>query len=283
MRSGLTPAFAFAFALSLALSGCIANAKDLKDKLTASSVDPPTPSPVVPVTPNTTETKPPVARISVFGANGALVFKASFAAEDVTSPVFVDPGVTLTLVATDSEALSRGATLAAYAWSIAGNSSTLAKTSAMFNDSGKYPVTLTVTDSNGLTDSQLVTLAIAPRPYDVTTNMTTGPVIGATGTGQDGTVSFDLSYPKGGAPTIVQGVKVRVSAQDTCDAVLSLLDKDGNVVGKSDKGGISTAEEIALPALPEGNYTVTVAAGDACVAKDGAPVGITVTYLPLLV
>lgn len=266
-----------------ASAGCIANAKDLKDKLNAASTEPA--SPPVPATPaaNATEAKPPVARVSVFGANGALVFKASFAAEDVTSPVFVDQGIVITLVATESEALARGASLTNYSWNIAGKASAGAKTTATFNDSGKYPVTLTVTDSNGLVDTQLVTLAIAPKPYDVTSNMTTGPIAGTTGMGQDGKVAFELSYPKGGAPASVQGVKVRVAGQDTCDSVLTVLDKDAKTVGKSDKGGVGAPEVVAFPSLPEGKYTIAISAGDACLAKDGLPVSVTVTYLPLLV
>ncbi|MBW3672242.1 MAG: hypothetical protein KY432_11300, partial [Acidobacteria bacterium] len=64
-------------------------------------------------TANKTPPKPPVARITVFGANGALVYKASFVGEDETTPAFVAKGSTLTFLASESEAIEPGAPLVA--------------------------------------------------------------------------------------------------------------------------------------------------------------------------
>lgn len=273
------------------LAGCIESMRDLKDKLDGSEAAVQQASAVVNETAdalrnstkNTTNAKPPVARIAVFGANGALVYKASFVAADEAAPVAVEEGVELTLVGTDSEGVG-GATIKTYAWRIDANTTTGPKATVKFEGAGKHPVVLTVTDNNGLTDTQSLALVVPPKPFDVVLNLTTTQIVGssAAATVADGTASFDVMLADAGVPAIVQAVKVEVAARDTCDAVLSVLDADKNVIGNSDEGGVSTKETATMGALPEGTYGILVEAGDACVEKDGVPVTVTITFLPIL-
>jgi hypothetical protein len=273
--------------LAAPLAGCIQNVADLKDKLTGAKQDLQQASAQLNATSQQmhdalADAKPPVARITVFGANGALLFKSSFVGEDVTTPVPIEAGAALTLIGTDSEAIQGGATVASYAWSLAGVPAAGPRAGAAWNESGKYPVTLMVTDSNGKTDNQTVVLAIFPKPFDVVLNQTTGAIVGAMGAGQDADAKFDvkLSYAK--RPAAVQAVTVSTPALDACDVVLTVTDKDGKAVGKSDKGGVGAGEAAVMGALPEGTYSVHVGIGDACVAKDGVVVKIAITFLPFL-
>jgi hypothetical protein len=276
-------ALAFALALALPLTGCIQNAKDLKDKLGAGDAGTALSNASIPVNitkANASAHLPPVARIAVYGQNGALLYKATFVAENATAPLAIDADANLTFVATDSEAFG-GATLT-YAWSLAGKAATGSKAIASWSSPGLYPIVLTVTDSSGLADEQSITLAIPPKPFDVTKNVTTSQVAGVLGMGQAGTAKFDVALADAGMPATLQGVKVVVAARDTCDVVLSVKDKDGKAVGASDKGGIGTAESADLGAIPEGSYDIEVTSGDPCVEADGVPVSVVLTFVPIL-
>jgi hypothetical protein len=276
----------------LASSGCVENIRSLKDKVSPAAAEAEDDAQRALEQArllaengnrnNTSALRPPVARIALYGANGALVYKASFVGENLTAPITVDAGVPLTLIATDSEAIQADATITSYAWTIAGAASTGPRVGATWNDSGAYPVTLRVTDSNGLTDDHHLVLVVPAKPFDVTTNKTTSPMAGSMGAGQDGSVKFDLKLADAKIPAIIQSVRIVTPAMDTCDASLEVLDADGKAVGKSDKGGLSTKEEALLGAAPEGTYTVKVGIGDACIAKDGVTVSMVVTYLPII-
>src|SRR5439155_18951211 len=133
------------------------NARDLKTRLdsngasgdsslTTASLSP-SATPDAHAGANASSAKPPVARITVFGAGGALLFKSSFVAEDVTAPILVNAGDNLTLIASDSEALV--GTLASYAWDVAGKSAAGTKATASWSEPGVYPIRLSVTDSQG--------------------------------------------------------------------------------------------------------------------------------------
>jgi hypothetical protein len=275
-------ALALALALALVASGCVANVKDLKDRLQPASTNATAPPPTAPLPTAPSPSKPPVARMDVFGADGALLYQSTFAAEDMLMPMPVNANESLTLVGTDSEALAPGASIARYHWDVAGDRSDGPKTTARFTGPGKYPVNLTVTDTLGGQDSQVFVLAVEPQPYNVTTNLTTGPVVGAMGAGQDGTTVFSVGPPAGGQVASIQNVRVLVPALDTCDTVLTVI-LNGKTVGTSDNGGLSSAEAVDIPGAIEGKYSVDVSPGEACAAKDGVPVTVTVTYLPVLV
>lgn len=111
--------------LAASLAGCVDNVQDLKDAVTGEEgVDTASvgttgtdgQAGLPPATGGTTAAKPPVARISAFGADGAIVFKSSFAADETKIGTILSGGDTLTFSAADSEAVD--GTLATYAWSV---------------------------------------------------------------------------------------------------------------------------------------------------------------------
>lgn len=275
--------------LTLATSGCIQNMGDLKDRLGGDD-EPVTPA-ALETTPDTatnatttnvTATQPPVARISVFAANGALLFKSTFTAEDPTAIVFAEEKSKISLIAGDSEAVERGATLANFAWTlnakpIEGGRQATFET----GEPGMYVVGLVVTDSNGRSDNQTVTLGVAPTPYEVVTELVTGPVAGAEGTGESAALPWELAAPE--KPALVQSVKIVASPDVQCDAILDLLDAEGGSLGHADSAGhqdLDQTEVIELGALPYASYTIAVSPY-AC-AEDEIPVTITVVFLPIV-
>lgn len=282
-----THALAFAVAIALASAGCIQSMDDLKDRVGADEPVQPAAvdeTPTVPSAPaNTTPkvTKPPVARVAVFGANNALVFKSTFQADDPADAVYVTKGTTLNLMASDSEALEPGATLAAYAWALNGKALAQTRTATLeVKDAGLYVVTLNVTDSNGRGDEQTVKLAVAPEPYDVVTELVTGPIVGAESQGQPGELSFDLALPTD-KPATAQKMSIVAAPGATCDATLEVTDPAGTSSGLKDDGGFGGAEGVEITAPAAGAYAIVVGPF-ACVAPDGVPVTVTVTFLPIV-
>lgn len=280
-----------ALALSLALAGCIQNMGDLKGRLSgdadepvqaATTDDATTPPTVETPVANATPKKAPVARMSLFAASGALVYKSTFQADDPAEIVFVEEKSKLNAIAGDSETLEKGATLSSYAWTLNGKAiSSEAKATVEVGEAGLYTLVLTVTDSNQQTDVHTVKLGVAPKPYDVVTELMTGAVLGASGLGQTGELTFDLALDTSTGPTTIQAVTFTASPGLTCDAQLDVLDANGESVGSADDGGNGGAEEIAAGALPVGAYTIIVSAY-ACVEPEGVPVTVTVTYLPVI-
>lgn len=277
-----------ALALAAASAGCIENMRDLKDRVGAGDepVEPATvrdspPTTQVPAANNTTELKPPVARITIFGDNGALVYKATFKGDDATEPIFVPEKSRITLMASDSEALQPGATLAKFTWSFAGKTLDGRQVATEVGEAGKYDVVLMVVDSNGRNDTQSVVLAVAPKPFDVVTELVTGPVAGAEGEGQSGTATFELKLADAKVPAKVQAVTVKAASPAACDAILTVADPDGEALGTKDDTSVGEAETLSFGELAEGAYTITVAPF-ACVAPEGVPVTVTVTFLPVI-
>lgn len=273
-------------ALATAGAGCIENMRDLKDRIGAAdepvetaSTQPKPSTPKTPVINNTTTFKPPVARISIFAENGALVYKATFQGDNSTDPIFVPDKSKINLIASDSEALEPGANLTKFSWSVGGKTLEGRQATAEMAEAGRYDVVLTVTDSNGQTDSQSVVLAVAPVAFDVVTDLVTGPVAGAEGVGQAGTVAFELKLADAGVPATIQAVKFEALGVATCDSILDVADPDGESLGSKDDGGAGEGESLPLGALAEGTYTVTVGPF-ACAAPEGVPVKVTVTFLP---
>ena len=271
--------------LALASTGCIANMADLKDKVQPAAVEQPEalqPADLAPV--NATNLTPPVARIQVFGANNALLYASDFKADNVTSPLMVPAGVELTFLSGESAAVAAGAKIAKVAWSVDGKLTQAAKATATLPGPGLYPLVLTVTDSQGATDSQSIPLGVMPEPFDVTTNMTAGPVFGAEGQGQGARLAFDLGTAAAGKPAIIRTVRVAALPPLSCDATLALLDGDGAPIAEANDADATTgdqAEAIDAGALPEGGYAIAVTP-TACLAPDGFPVQVVVTYLEII-
>lgn len=275
---------ALAFALSLA--GCIQNMGDFKDRFGATTDEPleSTDTPVTPTAPttpvgNATPPAPPVARISVFGANGALVYKATFTAEDPADVVYVEEKSKLLLNAADSEAVERGATLTAYAWSLNGKLLEGGRNATVeVGEAGLYTLSLVVTDSKGSKDNQTLKLGVAPKPFEVVTELVTAPVVGAEGQGQGATLAFELAAA-GDKPATVQSVTFEASPGASCDIILDVLDPEGESLGSKDGGSFGESETLAAGALAYGAYSIVVSPF-VCAAPDGVPVTVTVVYLP---
>lgn len=271
-------------ALAVGLSGCIENMRDLKDRLGAGDEPEPVQPAAVPDAPapaKNVTTKPPVARVSVYGANGALVYQSPFQAADVTDPIFVAENSNVTLNAGESSTLEPGAKLVSYTWSVAGKTLTGLKVDAAVAGPGVYPVMLTVTDSFNGTDMQHVVLAVAPKPYDVSANLTTDGVIGVESQGQTGTATFKLGPVDATKPATVTGIKFIARPPATCDAILEVAPPGGEAV-QTNKGEVAGEETLVLQApYAEGDYAIK-AIPVACAAPDGVPVEVIVTYLPLV-
>jgi hypothetical protein len=280
-----------AVALALATSGCIANMADLKDRIggdeavePAAVVDTPT-APTTPVENTTKALKAPVARITVFGGNGALVYKATFQADDAAELVFVDAKSKLSLIAGESEALEPGATLTGFAWTLAGKPVEGGRqASAEVGEAGLYPLTLTVTDSNGQKDTQNVTLAVAPEAYDVVIELLSGPIAGAEGAPLAESLAFTLAADESKGTSIVQKVVIVAAPDPGLDAAIEVLDAEGTSVGTADNAGhtdLDQTETIELGGIALGDYTVSISPF-AGADPDGVPVTITVTYMPII-
>lgn len=265
---------------TLPLAGCVQNMRDLKERVGAAEqeLEPATVDPLPEETNNTTVLRPPVARIGVFGSNGALVYKATFQADNETAPVYVKEGSNLTLTAADSETLEPGATLASYAWAVAGKTMEGRQVQVEVGEPALYPVQLTVTDSNGETDVQTMTLAVAPTPFEVKTTLTTGPIVGADGEGVPATLTHEVSDTVEEKKHKIVSVAVSSKGGTTCDTILTVAPPEGDAMGPQDSGGDET---ITFMDAPAGAYAITVS-GFACAAPQGIPVEVVVTYLLLV-
>lgn len=285
---------AITIALALSLTGCIANLAGLKESQedmaetleqtsavlnqTAANLN----STGTGTTQQTVAQKPPVARISIFGENGALIYKTNFQAEDSTEILRVDQDAKLNLIASDSEAVERGATLSGFAWSLSGKSVEGGRQATLVAETpGVHVLTLTVTDSNGKSDTQSVKLGVAPKPFAVETQLVTGPVAGAVGEGQAAELTFDVSLEPAGGPAKITSMTVTVTPPQTCDAILTVNDPEGGELGSKDTGGFGEGETVTTGELVEGAYGIIVAAY-ACAAPEGMPVLVTVVYTPII-
>ena len=269
--------------LTLALlgSGCIANMADLKDTVQPAALDDAGAPPVAAPVQNATNLTPPVARIQVFGANNALLYASDFKAANVTSPLMVPAGVELTFLSGESAAVAPGATIAKASWSVAGNTTEAAKATATLPGPGLYPLVLTVTDTQGATDQQALSLGVMPEPFDVAMNMTAGQTFGVNGQGQAARLAFDLSAEAAGKPATIQNVRLVASPPLTCDVTLALLDGDGAPIAEANDADASSGDQtetLDAGALPEAGYAIAVTP-NACLAQDGFPVQVIVTYL----
>lgn len=275
----------------VAMSGCIQNIADLKDRLGAGADEPlqetaviettPTPVPVA----NKTPLKAPVARISVFADSGALLFKSSFQADNVTEVIFVEEKAKLNLIGGDSEAIEKGATIARYAWTLDGKAAGDQKQATIeVGEAGIYVVALTVTDSQGSADTQTIELGVAPKPFDVVTELSAAAIPGALGQPAGTTLAFDLKLADAKVPATIVSAVFAASPDATCDVAMEILDAAGESLGEangSDATTSSQAESVTLEAPAEGAYTISLTP-EACVSQSAIPVTVTVTYLPVI-
>lgn len=274
---------------ALPLAGCIENMQDLKERLgadekgeattPASTTDGNVTTPAAPVK-NATKnaTKPPVARITIFGEAGALIYKSSFEAADPAEPLFVKAPVKLQLLASDSEALEPGATLAQYSWLFAGMAMTGSKVEHELTDPGMYNLSLTITDSKNMTDQHNVTIAVTPEPFEVVEEVRTSPVIGAGGVPVSGTATWTLSFTREDKLHTVSGLTFTTMGGAACDPILTVTAPDGTVVGPQDSG---SQETITFATPAEGDYAIT-ADGFACVAADGLLIEVRATFVQVV-
>lgn len=225
---------------------------------------------------------PPVARISIFGENGALLYKTNFKAEDSTEILRVDQDAKLNLIASDSEAVERGATLSGFAWTLSGKPIEGGRQATLLAETaGTHVLTLTVTDSNGKSDTQSVNLGIAPKPFVVETQLVTGPVAGAGGGGQAAELKFDVSLEPAGVPANITSMSVTVTPPAACDVILTVNDPEGAELGSQDTGSFGEEETVTTSELVEGTYGIVVGPY-ACAAPDGMPVLVRVEYVPIV-
>lgn len=270
----------------LSLAGCIQNMSDLKDRVGAgdepietAALEEPTPTVDTPT--NKTPPKAPVARLSLFAQNGAMLYKSSFIADDPTEIVFVDEETKLKALASDSETNEPGANLTTFAWTLQGKPLPSGRSvDVEVGEAGIYTLTLVVTDSNGMTDAHTLRLGVAPVPVEVATTLKTGPVAGAGGAGQNGELVFDLAADGAGVPATIQSVTFEAAASATCDHILEVIGPDGTSLGVKDSAGNGAPETINAGALEPGAYEIIVS-GFACAAPE-VDVIVTVVYLPIV-
>ena len=269
-------------ALSL-MTGCIASLADLReaDAPEPTADDVLVPAGDAPPAPVANLTKPPVARIQVYGAGNALLYKADFKADNVTSPLAVPAGVELTFLSGDSAPVEPGAKLAKATWRVDGKTIDAAKATVTLPGPGLYPLVLTVTDSNGATDAQALALGVYPEPFEVATNLTAGQMAGAEGQGQGARLAFALDAAAAGVPATIQGVRIVAQPPLTCDATLTLLNGDGEPLAEANDADATTGDQtetLDAGALPEGGYAISLTPV-ACLAPEGFPVQVIVTFL----
>lgn len=274
---------------ALPLAGCIENMQDLKDRLgTEEGGEQTTPASTTEADLNETAadvatnatanaTKPPVARITVFGAAGALIYKSSFEAADPADPIPVKAPVTLQLLGSDSEALEPGATIADYSWDFAGMAMTGAKVEHELTEPGMYNLSLTVKDSKGATDTHNVSIAVAPEPFDVVLDLVTGPVVGAEEQGLSGSASFDITDVVDEKSVTAQQVVITTKRDASCaDMSLYITAPDGTETKVDDAFIGDEKTTITLPAV--GTWGLAVSPYT-CVAPQGVKLQVTITYL----
>jgi hypothetical protein len=212
---------------------------------------------------------PPVARMQVFDTSGALVYESNFVADNATAGSAVQGGGEIRFLASGSTAVDPTATITAWNWAFGdGQRASGRSVTHTFPDTGGvFPVTLTVLDSHGLSDSLVVALgAHATRTF-------AEPVSGS-GTLQAGTLGrlmqdgtdvttlpLELAATQQGFPVEVEGLVVNLTAgEPTSDFNLFLLDGEGEVVGSSAGQAPGGMEEIRFGPgeLAAGSYTLRI-------------------------
>lgn len=150
-------------------------------------------------------TAPPVARIDVFAPDGAKVYETDFQAE---SGAFVNSKAsafganeTIRFSGATSEAVETGATLKSYAWDFGdGTTATGPNVEHAYQQFGAFEPTLTVTDSEGVSDDMTVGVIVFPSEIEWNTELTNtsfedGPGDWTTSSNGETTWELDASGP----------------------------------------------------------------------------------------
>jgi len=274
---------------AVALAGCI-NAPGAKKTDNEPLVNPPTTDPGNHTT-NVTDLKPPVARMQVFNATGALVFESDFVASDAQAKAPVEGGLPIRFVGSNSEAVDKTATIAAWEWDFGdGGKAAGRSVEHSFTDTGGvFNVSLRVKDSNNLTDVLHVTLgATATRMFSATQafdgTMTLGLPLGLVGLDdldplgiRTASHAFSVVGQMENLPVMFHHGNITITPMDPLLPLstfnLVLLNETGSVVARSPSPTLSVLglADVPLPspgtpnvieltgvALPAGNYTVAV-------------------------
>jgi hypothetical protein len=215
--------------------------------------------------------KPPVARMQVYDADGALAFESNFVADNATAPNHVTGGKPLTFLGAPSEAVEKDARVEAWQWSFGdgGSASGRSVTHAYTDLGGMFDVRLTVADTHGLTDELVVKLAVEPTRTFHQAVSVEGTVQGPGNLGTLQMDGIDIASDPLAVAAQVQGFDVVVVSatftltpkEPTSDFDLYLLDPEGNVTAQSATGPApGGSETITLTGadLKAGSYTFQV-------------------------
>lgn len=195
-------------------------------------------------------TPAPVARMRVLDEVWQ-IWESDFLAESDSQRKKGTAG-NLTFLSSESEALAAGATLDSFVWTFDDGTVLEGKTvNRVFDlNGGNFSVTLTVTDSNGVSDTQRLDLALAPGSTSVRYPFSIGPLTGLTPSGActsgEGTfeVELDPSMTPDGAPAGVSQVITEFKSQaphPQAKIDLRVTDGEGGVISVDTSGG-ATAE-----------------------------------------
>lgn len=195
-------------------------------------------------------TKPPVARMRVLDEVWQ-IWESDFLAESDSKRKKGTAG-NLTFLSSTSEALAPGSTLESYVWTFNDGVTLEGQTvNRVFDlNGGNFSVTLTVTDSNGVSDTQRLDLALAPGSATLREPFSIGPLTGLTLSGEcstgEGTfeVDVDPTVTPAGSPAGVSQVTTEFKSQaphPLAKIDMRVFDGDGGVISVAASGGV-TAE-----------------------------------------
>ncbi len=205
--------------------------------------------------------KPPVARITLFGPSGALVYKADFVAgNDTSNSIMTTVGVH-SFLASESEAVDGRARLEKFSWDVGGMKMEGRKIEHAFTDAGVHMVKLTITDSLGSKDTQMVHVTAMPVPIVVTETKTgsvlINPVCDASGDG-NGVHGLNVLSEAEGKTFALLSLEMTYTELPAVaqDYDTYLLDASGTEVAKGPNGG--GVDALKTGALPAGAYTLII-------------------------
>ncbi len=196
-------------------------------------------------------TKAPVARMRVLDEIWE-IWQSDFLAESADQRKKGTAG-NLTFLASESEALAPGATLDTFTWTFDDGVVLEGATVNRVYDlnGGNFSVLLTVTDSNGVSDTQNLEFALAPGAESHTTPFLMEGLQGLSPNGEcsDGEQIFELevdpSVTPSGAPAGVASVVTYAVAQaphPLAKIDLRAFDGEGSAIGAATSGGATAAE-----------------------------------------
>lgn len=225
--------------------------------------------------------KAPVARMRVFDPTGLEVFASTFVAESPAKPVVGNAG-NITLSATNSEVLQHGATMKSQAWDVDGvvlKGNTVVYAAPI--SGGNHTIRLTVTDSEGNEDSQVVKVALKPGTQSRTTTFT-GIATGAGGTQgvQQHTLAVDTKSFENASARLSHARLVLTPGSATLpvsDLDVTLDDANGTRIGSQTGSGSQHVIDVDVPeTAASGDWLVRVVPDPAYEA--GYTVQLTLTW-----